>query len=106
MVAKPTGEANAPVNAYYHLRKLADATTRYGGSPNVDTLYSIAHLDLSKEPIVLTVPDEHGRYYNCSCASTAATRWAVSADAPPARRRVHSLSPGRTGTVTGQRGSR
>jgi len=31
--------------------------------PNFDTLYSIAWLDLVKEPIILTVPDTDGRYY-------------------------------------------
>lgn len=31
--------------------------------PNVDTLYSMAWLDLSREPIILKVPDTHQRYY-------------------------------------------
>jgi len=31
--------------------------------PNVDTLYSMAWLDLSREPILLYVPDTHNKYY-------------------------------------------
>jgi hypothetical protein len=32
-------------------------------APNADTLYSTAWLDLSREPYILHVPDEAGRFY-------------------------------------------
>jgi hypothetical protein len=31
--------------------------------PNFDTLYSIAVLDMTKEPVIVSVPDTNGRYY-------------------------------------------
>ena len=40
-----------------------DATTTDVATPNADFLYSQAWLDLSKGPVVLTVPDTKGRYY-------------------------------------------
>ena len=32
-------------------------------TPNVNTLYGFGFLNLAAEPIILTVPDSHGRYY-------------------------------------------
>ncbi|MCJ7443283.1 MAG: DUF1254 domain-containing protein, partial [Methanotrichaceae archaeon] len=46
----------APVNHFWHAPLLMDATYRDGGCPNNDALYSLAWVDLSKEPIILTVP--------------------------------------------------
>ncbi|ARN82916.1 DUF1254 domain-containing protein [Methylocystis bryophila] len=61
-VAKPQGFA-APVNQFVNARSFPDASFKDVVRPNVDTLYSAAFLDLSAEPIVLSAPDTHGRYY-------------------------------------------
>ena len=61
-VAKPEGFA-APVNQFVNVRAFPDASFKDVVRANVDTLYSSAFLDLGAEPIVLSVPDTHGRYY-------------------------------------------
>lgn len=61
-VVKPEGFA-APVNQFVEARSFPDASFKDIARPNVDTLYSSAFPDLSAEPIVLSVPDTHGRYY-------------------------------------------
>ena len=53
----------APKNQFVHANKFPDSNFRDFVRPNVDTLYSMAWLDLSKEPMVLEVPDTNGRYY-------------------------------------------
>jgi len=62
-VTKQIATAKTPVNTFAHRRTLPDASTTDPASPDTDTLQSTAWLDLSKEPIVLSVPDTHGRYY-------------------------------------------
>lgn len=53
----------APVNQFYHYRQLATPNDTFIPTPNADTLYSSAWLELGKGPIVLHVPDTAGRYY-------------------------------------------
>ena len=53
----------APINHFSHVRALADASYRGGGSPNQDTLYSTAWLDVGKEPVILSHPDMGDRYF-------------------------------------------
>ena len=60
-LVKPEG-ARAPMGQFAHLREYPTAAYRDVTAPNADTLYSVAWLDLSDEPWVLRVPDEHGRY--------------------------------------------
>lgn len=51
------------LNTFNHVQDFPDHDFRDVVRPNVDTLYSIAWLDLSTAPIVLTVPDMGDRYY-------------------------------------------
>jgi len=52
-----------PMNEFANVREYPPADMKVVVRPNFDTLYSIAWLDLIKEPIILSVPDTHGRYY-------------------------------------------
>ncbi|MGB6542224.1 MAG: DUF1254 domain-containing protein [Xanthobacteraceae bacterium] len=53
----------APMNAFGHLRAFPPASFKFVVRPNFDALYSSAWLDLSKEPMIVSVPDTAGRYY-------------------------------------------
>ena len=56
--SRPTPEkAKAPANQLLHLVFLPDHTFRDVVRPNVDTLYSVAWLDLRHEPMVLSLPE-------------------------------------------------
>ncbi|SIO22113.1 Uncharacterized conserved protein [Singulisphaera sp. GP187] len=61
-VPKPTTTA-APINQFNDSKEFPDATFTSVVSPNADTLYSFSWLDLSKEPLVLILPDMGDRYY-------------------------------------------
>jgi hypothetical protein len=58
-----SGEEAAPVNQISNVRKFPEPSDTAVVSPNADTLYSFAFLDLAREPIVLSVPDTGNRYY-------------------------------------------
>ena len=61
-VAEPKG-AHAPMGQFANLREYPNASFKDVTAPNADTLYSSAFLDLRKEPYILSLPDEAGRYY-------------------------------------------
>ncbi|KQQ23107.1 hypothetical protein ASF53_23155 [Methylobacterium sp. Leaf123] len=61
-VAAPEGK-NAPMGQFANLREYPDAKFRAVTAPNADTLYSSAFLDVGKEPYLLSIPDEDGRYF-------------------------------------------
>jgi hypothetical protein len=52
-----------PVNRFTHVPRFPNAEFRQIVRPNADTLYSTAWLDLSREPILIHIPDSAGRFY-------------------------------------------
>jgi hypothetical protein len=59
---KPVG-AHGPMGEFANLKTYPNASFKDVTAPNADTLYSSAFLDLSKEPYVVSIPDEKGRYF-------------------------------------------
>jgi len=53
----------APMNEFFHARSFPPAEFKTVVRPNFDTLFSSAWLDLTNDPVVVSVPDTDGRYY-------------------------------------------
>lgn len=51
------------MNDFHHMRAFPPANFREVVRPNFDTLYSVAWLDVSQEPQIVSAPDTDGRYY-------------------------------------------
>lgn len=60
--AEPEG-SRGPMGQFVKMREYPTAAYRDVTAPNADTLYTVAWLDLAKEPWVLSLPDMQGRYY-------------------------------------------
>ena len=52
-----------PMNTFDNIPEYPPADLKVVVRENFDTLYSSAWLDLTKEPVIVSVPDTHGRYY-------------------------------------------
>ncbi len=52
-----TVQGRAPINQINHVKKLADASFRTVVTPNVDTVYSQAWLDIGAEPMIYVLPE-------------------------------------------------
>jgi hypothetical protein len=61
-VPEPQG-TRGPMGQFVKMRTYPDATFRDVTAPNADTLYTVAWIDVSKEPYILSLPDMKGRYF-------------------------------------------
>jgi hypothetical protein len=52
-----------PMNMFNNVPTYPPADDKVVVRPNFDTLYSVAYLDMTKEPMIVSVPDTGGRYY-------------------------------------------
>ncbi|WP_338441831.1 DUF1254 domain-containing protein [Synechococcus elongatus IITB4] len=61
----PAGASDfaGPPNTFVNVKTYPPADFKGVVRPNFDTLYSSAWLDLTKEPMVVSVPNTNGRYY-------------------------------------------
>ncbi len=57
-----------PLNTFWRASHMITSDYKDGGSPNNDTFYSIAILDLSKGPVILEHPDMEARYFTFELA--------------------------------------
>jgi hypothetical protein len=55
--------AKGPMNVFVSVPTYPPADVKLVVRPNFDTLYSVAWLDLTKEPMIVSAPDTSGRYY-------------------------------------------
>ena len=64
-VTVPNSLSDAPINQLGNARALATPAHQVFVAPNLDTLYSMGHVDLTNGPLVLHVPAvSGGRYYS------------------------------------------
>jgi hypothetical protein len=59
----PNGRGFGPVNRFNPVRTFTTPSDRSVVAPNLDTLYSIAWLNLSKQPMIIHVPKIKNRYF-------------------------------------------
>ena len=69
----PKARLNAPLNAFNIYPGLATPGAAIDFTPNNDTIYGLAWLDLRQGPVLITIPKVKGRYYTIQ-----ATDWALN----------------------------
>ncbi|MFD6188863.1 DUF1254 domain-containing protein [Streptomyces sp. NPDC060275] len=89
VAARDDERRKAPVNQFCYMRRTPDADFTEVVSPNADTLYSSAWLDLSAQPLVLSLPDFGDRYWMVPILNA----WSDVVGAPGSRRDGASAGP-------------
>lgn len=75
-IAREDNRFRQKLNRFFHVPVLATHASRAVTTPNNDTLYSSTWLDLSGEPLFLTVPDMSERYYSFAFMSMTTDNFA------------------------------
>ncbi|RDK01980.1 DUF1254 domain-containing protein [Paraburkholderia lacunae] len=57
-----TDPGQAPINTLHHAQALPPVGTANPPQPSLDTLDSTGWLDVGAEPVIVSLPDSHGRY--------------------------------------------
>ena len=89
--------AQGGVNRLVARKTLADATSREVTTPNNDTLYASAWLDLSNGPVTLTVPDLGERYNSAALMNVFGDNIAVLGSSSGGGGQYTIVGPGWTG---------
>lgn len=92
------------LHRFNHLRRLLDHTSRAVSTPNNDTLYSSARLDLRAGPVLVEVPAMPGRYHSLQLIdahteNAAIVRGGVGASGSSAPTRLWVVGPGANAAV-------
>jgi len=98
--------STAPANRFMHASEFPDDTFTDVVSPNVDTLYSAAWLDLNAEPIILAVPEMGRRYYTMPLLDAWTNVFAAPGTRTTGGSKARSRSSDRPGRATCRPASR
>ncbi|WP_198298335.1 DUF1254 domain-containing protein [Bordetella genomosp. 8] len=69
--------AGAPVNRFAHMSRAAEPLLHGLPYPDLDTLWSQLWFDVSREPLLIEVPDARGRYYSITLSDMWADAFAA-----------------------------
>jgi hypothetical protein len=101
LIEDPASPRRQTLNAFTHLRQLADAGARLVTTPNNDTLYSTARLDLRHGPLLVQVPAMPGRYRSLQFINAHTDNLAILGSRPgeEGALQVVVVGPGWTGPL-------